>query len=51
MAESIRTGKKLQHRDRKNGASREEWEERKQERNTATGHQKYNLETKTYTRE
>ena len=51
MADTPRVGKKVNNRDRKNGAAREAWQERKKERNEATGHQVYDLATKTYRRE
>lgn len=37
MAEPIRVGKSRNHRERKNGASREQWMKRKAEANAARG--------------
>ncbi|MGC1582613.1 MAG: hypothetical protein WA766_14090 [Candidatus Acidiferrales bacterium] len=41
----------LDHRDRKNPQSREQWEEQKKARNAERGKQKYDLANKTYYKE
>ena len=41
----------LDHRDRKNPQSREQWEEQKKTRNAERGKQKYDLANKTYYKE